>query len=402
MPESFASPEELDAELERLAGIGGTPAGFEAAVTQLASRLERPLTHRAILRIARVGWTSYNGLEDVPADEPPEFLGRPWADLPQVPRRGDSEGTRREQLPDEPVHQYIGYLGEDLFAHLGLGEDEAATPFGRAAVGYVSVLALPEFRDMVGWERSVDAHALGMLAGERALKHLGEVGMTAEQEEGCFRWLHFATYAEVAPEHLEEVAARRAIRLAHERRPAGAVAVMTCEVPGAGALRFQEMMSAMPTTAMSADQLRTMLDDLAVRAEDSRSWAIRRDAFARIGRLDLTPSAAVPDYDAVVHGHLMRWLVEEEVPFRPHLLSWTSGYAISIARNLVERPARDGKEVSPVTAHLRAMRLLRTDGSVPLADELVFLAWLMDQRSFGVRLGAYLAARDKQLASEGA
>jgi hypothetical protein len=56
--EPIASSDDLDAELERLARIGGTPADFEAAVAELAGRLERAVTCRSLLRIARVGWTS--------------------------------------------------------------------------------------------------------------------------------------------------------------------------------------------------------------------------------------------------------------------------------------------------------------------------------------------------------
>lgn len=404
MPDPITSSEALDVELERLARDGGTPADFEAAVTALAARLEKPLGYRAALRIARVGWTSYNGRADVPADEPPEFQGRPWADLPAVRRRDATDGPRKEQLPDESLTGYVGYLGEDLFAHLGLGEEDVATPLGRAAVGYLSVLAIPGLRQLVGWERSVDAHALGMLTAERVFRHLGGVGMTADEEEACFRWLHLATYAEVTPEHVAEVGARRAVRLAHERQPAGAVAVMICEVAVEEALWFQERISAGPTAALNGAQLRAVIDELAVNAQEAERWAIRKDAFAEIGHLDLSEAATAQgsDYDAFIHGHLLRWMVEEDVPVRPHLLRWTSDYAHSIYLYLVDRPSRKGQVTSPLVAHLRAIALLhQAEGSVPLTDELVLLAWLMDQRGFAVRLAGYLIGRDKQLAGRG-
>lgn len=239
-----------------------------------------------------------------------------------------------------------------------------------------------------------------MLTAERALRHLGAVGMTAEEEEACFRWLHLATYDEVTPEHLEEMRARRATRLAHDRRPPGAVAVMTCEVSVADALWFQERISAMPTVALSLDQLRSMIDDLAVQAKDATRWAIRREGFAQIGRIDLTSSAADqgPDYGAFLQGHVIRWMVDQDVPFRPHMFGCTSAYAGSVYRSLVKRPAENGEEGKPIVAHILAMRLVREDSLVTLADELVLLAWLMDQRSFGIRLGPFLADRDKRLA----
>lgn len=400
MTEPIASSDDLDAELERLARIGGTPADFEAAVAELAGRLERAVTCRSLLRIARVGWTSYNGLPDVPGGELAEFLGRPWAELPQVPRRRDPMGPRRERLPGESVPDYVGSLGESLFADLRYGDDDANTPFGRAATGYLSLLAVPGLCELVGWERSLDAHALGMLTAERALRHLGAVGMTAEDEEACFRWLHLATYDEVTPEHLEEMRARRATRLAHDRRPPGAVAVMTCEVSVADALWFQERISAMPTVALSLEQLRSMIDDLAVQARDAARWAIRREGFGQIGRIDLTSSAADQgsDYAAFLQGHVIRWMVDQDVPFRPHMFGCTSAYASSVYRSLVKRPAENGQEGKPIVAHILAMRLLREDSLVTLVDELVLLAWLMDQRSFGIRLGPFLADREKRLA----
>src|SRR5262249_32621613 len=193
---------------------------------------------------------------------------------------------------------------------------------------------------------------------------------------------------------------RREIRLTHRRLPAGAVALTTCQIAIEDALWFQERISAGPTMALSSEQLRAMLDDRALHAEQADRWTVRREGFGHMGRLDLTAAAAVegPDYGAFVHGHLMRWMVEEDVPFRPHMLGSTSFYAASITRNLVLTPAEHGDGVSPLVAHARAIKHFREEGPVPLADELVLMAWLMDQRGFGVRLAGYLDARDRQLA----
>jgi hypothetical protein len=403
-PDRIESSEALDACLDQLRRAGGTPADFEVAVKELAARLGGPVSHRAVLRIARVGVASFNGPADVPGEEFPEFLGRPWADLPPVSRRTGAGDPRREKLPDEPLHAYVGYLGEELLTHLGVGEEVIGTPFGQAAAGYVSTLAIPELRRKVGWERSVDVHALGMLTAERAFRHLGEVGMSAEEEEACFRWLHLATYDEVAPAHVDEVLARRAVRLAHAHRPPGVVAVMTCEVPVEDALWFQETMEAFPTKALHRDQLRAVLDKAADSdvAERARVWSVRREGFGHIGRIDLTMAAAAegPDHGSFVHGHLMRWIVEEEIPFRPHLIGLTAGYAASIHRNLVLWPEEKGEDAKALTGHAKAMRFAREGGSIPLADELVLLAWLMDQRGIGIRLAGYLDAREKNMRAQ--
>jgi len=397
---SITSSEELETELERWSRRRGTPADFELAVKGLAPRLDLPLTHRTALRIARVGWTSCTGHEEVPATELPEFQGRPWNLLPDVARRDDAAALR-EQLPDETLPGYVGRLGESALAALGVA-DEAPSALTRAVAGYVSVLAIPGLRSLVGWDRSVDAHALGMLMAERGLSHLGEVGMTDAEEEACFRWLHLATYVEVTPAHLEEMWFRRELRLAHGREPAGAVAVMTCEVPVVGALWFQEKVKAMPTAMLGREQLRHLIDHLAKNGKDAGGWRARKEAFAEVGHLDLTAAAAGqhPDHDAFIHGHLMRWMVEEDVPVRPHLLGWTSSYARAVHRYLIDLPATKGTSATPVSVHFHAIRRIeQQEGSVPLTDELVLLAWLMDQRRFGVRLASYLEARDRRRAT---
>lgn len=401
MPDPIASSEELDVELEALRRTGGTPTDFEVAVTELAARIGGPLSHRAVLRIAQVGVTSFTGLADVPGEELPEFLGRPWTELPQGRPRTDADGPRRERLPDEALHSYAGYLGEELLTHLGVGEEVIGTPFGQALFGYVSTAAIPELRRMVGWERSLDVHALAMLIAERGLRHLGEVAMTAEEEEACFRWLHLATYDDVSPAHLDELLARRAVRLAHAHEPPGAVAVMTCEVPLEDALWFQEALSSFGTRALRPDQLLAVLDRAASSddPEKARHPSLRREGYGHLGRIDLTAAAAAegPDHGAFVGGHLMRWIVEEEIPFRPHLLGLTAGYAASIHRHLVLWPAEKGEETNAVLGHLRAMRFVGQCGAVPLADELVLLAWLLDQRSVGIRLAGFLDARATSL-----
>jgi hypothetical protein len=390
------------ARLDELARTGGTPADFEEAVKQLAPDIQGSVTFRGALRIARTGWAAFNGFDEVPSDDLPEFQGRSWDQLPP-PTARLGPGSPLDRLAEETFPSYVGRLGESACASLGYHEDDDDVPFAlmRAIAGYVAVLAIPELRPTIGWERSVDAHALGMLMAERAVRHLGEGGMTADEEEGCFRWLHLATYDEVGPEHLAEMRARREVRLARRREPAGAVAVMTCEIPVDGALWFQERMAAIPTEAMDGESLRRLIDQLAVNAEDPHRWQLRKDAFAEIGRLDLT-EAMEPlgrDYVATMHGHLLRWMVDNDAPVRPHMLGWTYTYADIVHLYLIDLPVRKGRVTSRTTSHLYAIRALwRQFGSVPLADELALLAWLMDQRGFGVRLPAFLEARDRRLA----
>jgi hypothetical protein len=390
------------ARLDELARTGGTPADFEEAVRQLAPDIERPMTFRGALLIARTGWAAFNGFDEVPSDVLAEFQGRSWDSL-SAPSSRAGDGSSLDQLAEETLPAYVGRLGESVCVALGYQADDEDVPatLVRALSGYVAVLAIRDLRAMVGWERSVDAHALGMLMAERGMRHLGEVGMTLEEEEGCFRWLHLATYDDVGPEHLAEMRARREVRIAHRRAPAGAVAVMTCEIPVVGALWFQELMTAMPTENMDRESLRRLIDHLAVHAETARRWQLRKEAFAEIGRLDLT-EASQPlgrDYVATMHGHLLRWMVENDAPVRPHMLGWTQAYVGSIHLYLIDLPVRKGRVTSSIAAHLYAIRSLwREMGPVPLADELALLAWLMDQKGFGIRLAPYLDTRERRLA----
>jgi hypothetical protein len=398
--EPITDLEQLEAAAAVLAREPGTPADFEAAMTSLAGRIVPALSHRGVICLARLGATSFHGARDVPSTEPPEFQGRLWDDLPPVPLRSDGGGPRREPDPGESLASYLSELGEELFGRLGLGEEDSSTPAGLAVAGYVSVLAVPELRRHIGWERSLDAHALGMLTAERALSHLGESRLTPEQEEVCFRWLHEATYADVPADHLAEAAARRAVRVAHQREPAGAVAVMTCEVPVPDALAFHEQVSAVSTATLDRDRLLSWLDRAAAGGDPERGGEARREGFGTIGRLDLTPAASAegPRYAAFVHGHLMRWLIEEQMPFRSHLLGLTTAYASLIVRILVTKPAAGKPAPDPVTAHVRAIMTTRMDQRVPLCDELALLAWLMDQRGIGFRLEPFLSERARIIA----
>lgn len=392
--------EELDAGLEGLRKAGGWPADFEDALRSLVGFQDVPLCWTAVLRAARVGITSYGGLPDLPGDLPPVFGGRSQGELPSVARATGPGRPRQQRRPDESVLAYGEHLAEALTDALVREGASRTVDLERMAAAYVQVLALDVFYEMVGWERSLDCHALCVLTAERVLRPLGLGEVGEREEQACFSWLHLATYADVLPEHLQEQASRREIRLAHRRRPAGAVAVMTCETPLGEALRYQALVGSAGTAAFTPEQLRGVLDRLAVDGDKGERWRIRTAAFAEIGRLDLTEAAHSegPDYDAHIHGHLLRWMVEEEIPVRPVQLGWSRLYATYVYQFLVHLPVSKGRTSTPVLAHLRALHLMRRrEGTIPLADELVLLAWLMDQRGFGIRLGPFLAERDRWL-----
>lgn len=376
---------------------GGSPADFEAAVRSDAPRLDVRLAWQPLLSLARVGSERYAGLPDLPLDEPAVFLGRPLAALPAATRR-DEPRLRREADPGEKFTAYGEYLCEDLEQWLGgEGFPEPPLDLGRVLAAYVSAIALHGSVGLGGWDRPLDAHAYAMLAAERTLRYLDAPAVEADLESACFRWLQLGSYADVPPEHLEEMAARRAIRLDHARHPGGAVATMTCETTPSDGITFDHLFARAQDAALTPEQVTALYTGLADReAPELRS---RSAGFADTGPLDLTPAAFDREHYADhAQGHLVRWLVDHDVPVRPLRLEWAGHYTLPVVLYLVRHPVTKDRTVDVGRAHLRSLHLLRKRaGSVPLAEELILLSWLLAQRASAIRLDGLMSQRDTWL-----
>ena len=387
----------LTAWMQELARSGGGPADFEAAVRSDASRLAVRLGWQPLLSLARIGWMRYAGLPDLPLDEPPVFLGRPAGALPVASRRPEPR-LRRVAAPGERFTAYGEYLSEDLEQWLGAaGFPEPSLDVSRVLAAYVSAVVLHQTVGLGGWDRPLDAHAYAMLAAERALRYLGPAAIEADLESACFRWLQLVSYAEAPVEHLEEMTDRRAIRLEHERRSAGAVATMTCETTPADGVTFDDLLSRAHEAALTPEQVTTMYTGLADR--DAAEPRARAAGFADTEPLDLTPTAFDREhYDDYATGHLVRWLVDHDVPVRPLRVTWAGFYTTPIVLYLVRHPVTQHKSIDPGRAHLRALHLLRRrGGSVPLSEELIFLSWLLAQRRNAISLDGLMSQRDTWL-----
>ena len=401
--QAISTPEELDAAIGALRARGGDLAAYERDLVALGARLAKPIGSARLLGLARLGWESYTDHRLEPSPEPVGFLGRPQLGLTAATRRS---GPRVGQ-PEEPEPSvvsgpdYLAALVEHLSTwleseHVTLTDDERAM-----SSVYVSALARPELRRDLGWDRSLDLHALCVLVLERVGWAGGMPGVSAEHERGLFRWLHLTAYADVPDDVLAEQGARRDVRLAHAHRPADEVAVMTAEHAVPSVLPLVQGSDAMADTGLSREQLQRLYDSRATR---SPRWAGRADGFNEPGRLDLRALTADTDAEAIdglqgrAIGHLLRWMLDHDVVVSALRLALAEAYAPRVVRRL----ARDQTVASPsVNAHLVTMFHIRREDAVGLADELMLFAWLAEQAGFGIRLDSFLADRARVLSGEG-
>lgn len=397
----ISSSADLDVWLTGLREAGGEAFDFELAVRSLAHLVDKPLRGTALVKIARVGLEAFSGLPDVPSADPLVFVGRRFDSMTGVAPTTDLMVPRQERLDGETEIEYGGYLAAHLQDWLAEHGMPRSAGLEKAAAAFLILLCQDRFRSQVPRERTLDRHALCMLIAERTMRRIGGVRLSAAEEAAFFRWLHLTTYAEVPDEFLVEQAARRDVRLRHDRQPVDEVAVMTCEVPMAETLPVDQLVRYADTYALSAEGLRASYRSLAESGESGcERWAARGRGFDDTGRLDLTPAAAGRvDYAEYAHGHLLRWLIENDVPVQPIRMQSAHRYARHAVEYLVEDRPEGRDRPSPVRSHLMStFRIRANDQHLSLADELLFLAWLLEQNpGVGLKLAGFLANRDAVL-----
>ncbi|HET9648401.1 MAG TPA: hypothetical protein VFP34_09240, partial [Microlunatus sp.] len=313
------SREEFAARLSRLRSDGGSEADFESAVSTLAQDLP-PVRWGTLLKIARVGWEAFD-------------LRRPAGSAEGGPEPG---GEQR--------------LADDLWRCLADAGFDREDPreLGLVVPGYVVVPARSDFTDVVGWGRSLDAHTLCMLVVERAFESLGWVEVDERTEIALFGWLDAADHAEPSRERLDRLASRRRLRLAVRQRRAGEVAALLCEAPLPPGW-FDGVLARLVSGPYSADQLREMLEQLAAGDEEgSTRWGDCRRGFAAGGDLDLTTASTADS--SYVHGLLLRWLVDQDVPVTAARTRWSESYVRLLLTFLAPHPSREVHN-APIQAH---------------------------------------------------
>lgn len=401
-PAAINSNQEFDARLQEVRSTGGSLADFETAVRSIAGSLGAPVSSAALLKLVRLADAFNPGPQDgsrTPTEPGPpvSFEGRPAAQLPEAGRTSDPAAPRKHRATGESVLAYGEYLAQHLTRWLAT---QRVHDTGERITTYVALMARDDFRETVGWARSLDAHAVMALVAERGLGSSPGTTLDEPLEEAMFRWLHLATYEQVDTEHLAEMRARRAIRLQHRYEPASEVANRVSELSLDEELPFTELVGYVSRGALTGDQLARSLADLAAHdAGDRADWEARVRGFADTDDLAFGGDALQPALEAYAGGHLLRWMVDRDVPVTlSRLRSW-SYYAADVVDTLVRRPRRTGGEtISATLAHHAAVHLLRTNGDpVPLVDELALLAWLAERTRIAIHLTAWLEERDRRL-----
>jgi hypothetical protein len=128
---------------------------------------------------------------------------------------------------------------------------------------------------------------------------------------------------------------------------------------------------------------------------DRDRWAARLRGVDVSGPTDLTEGAddGDPLYAAHVHGRLMLWCAENGVPIQTTRMRRADFYCRRIVSRLVKPEHRQATQPF-LHAHLvAASAMYRKYGAYAVAEDLLLLAWLMEQGRFGVALGPYLARR---------
>lgn len=352
------SSAQLAARLVDVRAQAGSAAGYEAAVTALARDLP-PVVWSTVLKIARAG----------------------------LPNQDAASTT----APGREVA-----LAEELWDWLvGAGYDRVDPgDLGLAVPAYVALPARDDFDEAVGRGPSLDAHTLCMLVVERVLESIGSVELDERTETWLFRWLDSRAHPEPTTAQLGPVVTRRRQRMEAVARPAEEVAVSLCSfAPPDGWL--DRVIRGIVAGPYSADQLGELLEQLAAGGGDaSIRWDDCRRGFAVGGEIDLT--VASPADSAYLHGLLLRWLVEQDVPVTVARMRWAGSYTRLVLGFLAPHPSR-AKRNTALQAHLLALVAMRRESpSAPhLAEELVLVAWLCHRQAFGLDVAGFLGTRAK-------
>ena len=254
---------------------------------------------------------------------------------------------------------------------------------------YLACLARDDVRQEVGAHRPADLHALAALTAERAsVSALAPVVLDLDVEVALYRWLWEMLGAPGPAAFVEEVIARRAVRLQLRDQPVAVVAARICEVPVTGLLPFEGPAGALADPPLSLDDVMRSAREL---SHGSTAWLSRRRGLEGGG---VAPGAAERPY--VMSGRALRWLLDRGIAVGPARLGRVDDYAKSVVE-MLDR----GEGTEPLGAHMNVVLGLAEEGiHLPLAEELVVLAWLCEEYDVFVDLEVFLDVRDRAMRGE--
>lgn len=367
---------ELDARLLSIRDMSPGEGAFVAEARALARDLQVGIGCDSLLKIALAG------LAPRVSNDPPgtrttaRFSGRSIVLAPAPTRLDDmTEGWE----PDEVQ----GLLLESCIAAVGSSGNQA-----ELIQIYVACLARPDFRREIGVNRPVDLHVLSALTAERAsVSALPPVTFDLDVEVALYRWLWGLLGAPGPAEFVEEVVARRTVRLALANEPLAMVAVKLSEVSVVHLLPFEGPADSLADPPLTMVEILGAARELSLR---SQTWSWRLRGLQSTDDVEHQDAGERP---YVMSGRALRWLLERGVPIGGMRLGRIDDYAKSVIE-MLDR----GEGTEPLGAHMNVVLGLAEDGThLSLAEELAALAWLCGIYDVYVDLEAFLDVRDRAL-----
>ena len=371
----------LARRLEEIERAGGDEAAFEELLIRLGEDLGVAIGCDSTLSVAQVGLRAFGPSAVRIRPQLAGFAGRPMSSLPGLRGRGAG-------LPAMPVGWTVESFADSLAADCAKAVPAEGNQAELIRV-YTAMLARPDVREVVDLSRPVDLHVLLVVTAERASAALlSRVTFDEDVELAVFDWLHGLAHDSGDDDLAREVMARRELRLVLADVPAGEAVMQLCEVPVARLLPFEGPGDALSDHGLSRQQIAGSFEELAA-TRGVPSWAARLRGLS--GASEADEPAELRRYAAA--GRLVRWLLERDVEVGAMRMGRADEYAQCVTDFMEHDDC-----LNALHAHFDSVLAMAEDGiHLALAEELAFLAWLLDEADDFLDLGPMLKARSEAL-----
>ena len=299
----ISTADDLDARLLSIrSSWGAAPdeTAYTSDVTALARDLEVRIGCDSLLKVAQVG-LQHSSPPDTPAVAAPDtgFAGNSVV-LATAPTRLDELAAGWD---DDEVHSLLlQFCLADVNVHADANQAELLQI-------HLAFLARSDVRRQVGADRPVDLHVLAALTAERAAASmLSPVTFERDVEVALYRWLWGLLGAPEPVEHVDEVLARRDLRLQVQGQPVAFAAAQLSEVPAVTLLPFDASTDRLADPPLTLVDVRASARDL---SQQSAAWAGRLRGLEQGERADRVDQAGDP---YVMSGRALRWLLDRGIP----------------------------------------------------------------------------------------